>query len=144
MSHRITHSKYYTWIKSSNYTLSLHRSSSNTSSTRYLLLFDSYDLVFVERPLWREDGSVFCVCCWPFLAQFFLGPSPLWLATMFYFLRLETSLFIASNDSQGHGGGIRPHLHTGVTELLVLFSLYSLSTDHAQKTQFYYCIRKTT
>jgi hypothetical protein len=27
--------------------------------TRYLLLFDSYGLVFVGRPLWREDGSVF-------------------------------------------------------------------------------------
>jgi hypothetical protein len=26
--------------------------------TRYLLLFDSYGLVFVGRPLWREDGSV--------------------------------------------------------------------------------------
>jgi hypothetical protein len=23
------------------------------------------------------------------------------------------SLFVASYDSQGHGGGIRPHLHTG-------------------------------
>jgi hypothetical protein len=33
--------------------------------TRYLLLFDSYGLVFVGRPLWREDGSVFCICCWP-------------------------------------------------------------------------------
>jgi hypothetical protein len=21
-------------------------------------------LVFVGRPLWREDGSVFCICCW--------------------------------------------------------------------------------
>jgi hypothetical protein len=28
--------------------------------TRYLLLFDSYCLVIVGRPLWREDGSVFC------------------------------------------------------------------------------------
>jgi hypothetical protein len=27
--------------------------------TRYLLLFDSYGLVFVGRSLWREDGSVF-------------------------------------------------------------------------------------
>jgi hypothetical protein len=27
--------------------------------TRYLLLFDSYGLVSVGRPLWREDGSVF-------------------------------------------------------------------------------------
>jgi hypothetical protein len=26
--------------------------------TRYLLLFDSYGLVFVGRPLWRENGSV--------------------------------------------------------------------------------------
>jgi hypothetical protein len=28
--------------------------------TRYLLLFDSYSLLIVGRPLWREDGSVFC------------------------------------------------------------------------------------
>jgi hypothetical protein len=33
--------------------------------TRYLLLFDSYGLVFVGLPLWLEDGSVFCICCWP-------------------------------------------------------------------------------
>jgi hypothetical protein len=33
--------------------------------TRYLLLFDNYGLVFVGRPLWREDGSVFYICCWP-------------------------------------------------------------------------------
>jgi hypothetical protein len=23
----------------------------------------------VGRPLWREDGSVFCICCWPLPAQ---------------------------------------------------------------------------
>jgi hypothetical protein len=81
--------------------------------TRYLLLFDSYGLVFVGRPLWREDGSLFCICCWPLPAQSFLGPSPLGLATIFYCLRFETSLSITSYDSQGHGGGIRPRLHTG-------------------------------
>jgi hypothetical protein len=32
---------------------------------------------------------------------------------IFYCLRFETSLFVASYDSQGHGGGIRPRLHTG-------------------------------
>jgi hypothetical protein len=32
--------------------------------TRHLLLFDSFGLVFVGRPLWREDGSIFCICCW--------------------------------------------------------------------------------
>jgi hypothetical protein len=59
--------------------------------SRYLLLFDSYGLVFVGRPLWREAGSVFCTCCWPLPAQSFLGPSPLELATIFYCLRFETS-----------------------------------------------------
>jgi hypothetical protein len=31
--------------------------------TKYLLVFDSYGLAFVGRPLEREDGSVFCTCC---------------------------------------------------------------------------------
>jgi hypothetical protein len=79
--------------------------------TRYLLLFDSYGLLFVGRPLWREDGSAFCICCWPLPAQSFSGPSPLVLATIFYCLRFETSLVVASYDSQGHGAGIRPRLH---------------------------------
>jgi hypothetical protein len=48
-------------------------------------------------------------------AQSFSGPSPLGLMTIFYCLRLETSLFVASYDSQGYGGGIRPRLHTGVS-----------------------------
>jgi hypothetical protein len=71
------------------------------------------------------------------------------LETIFYCLRLETSLFVASCDSQGHGGGIRPRLpellsqsqsHIATDgqlvlkhELLALFSLYSLRTDHVQK-----------
>jgi hypothetical protein len=70
-------------------------------TTRYLLLFDSYGLVFVGRLLWREDGSVFCICCRPLLAQSFSGPSPLGLSTIFYCLRFETSHFVASYDSQG-------------------------------------------
>jgi hypothetical protein len=77
------------------------------------ITYDSYGLVFVRRPLWREDGSVFCICCWPFPAQSFSGPSPLGITTIIYCVRFETSLFVASYDSQGHGGGIRPRLHTG-------------------------------
>jgi hypothetical protein len=42
-----------------------------------------------------------------------LGYSPLGLATIFYCLRFETSLFVASYDSQGYSGGIQPRLHTG-------------------------------
>jgi hypothetical protein len=44
--------------------------------TRYILLFDNYGLAFVGRPLWREDGSAFCICCWPLPVQSFSGPSP--------------------------------------------------------------------
>jgi hypothetical protein len=37
-------------------------------------------------------------------------------STQAYFTvsRFETSLFVASYDSQDHSGGIRPRLHTGV------------------------------
>jgi hypothetical protein len=59
--------------------------------TIYLLLFDSYSLVFVGRPLRRENGSVFCICCWSLPAQSFSGPSPLGFVTIFYCLRFETS-----------------------------------------------------
>jgi hypothetical protein len=47
-------------------------------------------------------------------AQSFSGQSPMGLVTIFYPLRFETSLFDASYDSQGYGGGTRPCLHTGV------------------------------
>jgi hypothetical protein len=50
-------------------------------------------------------------------AQSFSGPSPFWLATIFYCLRFETPVFVASYDSQGHGGGIRSRLHTGTASL---------------------------
>jgi hypothetical protein len=39
--------------------------------TRYLLLFDSYGLVSVQRPLLWEGGSVFCICCWALPVQSF-------------------------------------------------------------------------
>jgi hypothetical protein len=83
-----------------------------------------YVLHSVGRPLWREDRSVFCMRRWPLPAQSFLGRSPLGLATVFYCFRFETSLFVASYDSQGHGGGIRPRLHTG----LVLTATWSNTT----------------
>jgi hypothetical protein len=46
-------------------------------------------------------------------AQSFSGSSHVGLVAIFYCLIFETSLFIASYDSQGHGGSIRPRLHTG-------------------------------
>jgi hypothetical protein len=55
----------------------------------------------VGRCLWREYGSVIYNCCWPSPAQSFSGQSPVRLLIIFYCLRFETSLFVASSDSQG-------------------------------------------
>jgi hypothetical protein len=82
----------------------------------------AYDQIFITakrlRVCWcgalsLTRGRVFVYnSCWRSPAQSFSGPSPVGLATIFYCLRLETSLFVASYDSKGHGGGIRPCLHT--------------------------------
>jgi hypothetical protein len=76
--------------------------------TRSWLLSDSCRFVGLGRPLRQEDRSVVCNCYWPSPAQSFSGPSPVGLVTIFYCLRFETSLFVTSYDSQGHGRGIRP------------------------------------
>jgi hypothetical protein len=57
-------------------------------------------------------------------------------AVIFYCLRFETCLFVASYDSQGQGGGIRPSLHTG----------FSSSTDHsvAVRTNLYLAVVMNT
>jgi hypothetical protein len=86
----------------------------------------------VWRSLWREDGSVVYNCSWSSPAQSFSGPSPIGLVTIFYCLRFHTSLFVASYDLQGYGGGIRPRLHTGFKGLSQLFSLYSLGADQQE------------
>jgi hypothetical protein len=52
-------------------------------------------LVFMGRPLWREDGLVFYICCWPSPAYSFSAPSPFRLMTVFYCLRLEKLSFSA-------------------------------------------------
>jgi hypothetical protein len=43
----------------------------------------------------------------------FLGSESLGTSDHILCLRFETFLFVASYDSQGHGGGIRPRLHAG-------------------------------
>jgi hypothetical protein len=101
--------------------------------TRYLLLFDNYGLDFVGRPLWWENGSPFCICYWLLPAPSFSGPSPFGLATIFYRLRFETSLFVASDDSQGHGGVIRSRFYTG--SLCPSQSQSHISTDGQSVSQ---------
>jgi hypothetical protein len=77
--------------------------------TRYLLLFDSYGLV-----LWGvlSDEST------GLSSVYDAGPRQhslsrvrvSWDSRPYFTLRFETSPFVASYDSQGHGGGIRPSL----------------------------------
>jgi hypothetical protein len=90
----------------------------------------------VGRSLWREDKSVVYNYCWSSPAQLFSGASPVGLVTIFYYLRFETSLFVASYDSQGYGGGIRPRLHTRYSLIVRILeesahgSLYRLARIH--------------
>jgi hypothetical protein len=82
------------------------------------------------RSLWREDGFVVYNCYWPSSAESFSGPSLLGLATTFYCVRFESFLFVASNDSQGYEGGIRPRLHTGYNPRQIHYS-YLITWEQA-------------
>jgi hypothetical protein len=89
----------------------------------------------VGRPLWREDGSAFCICCWSLPVQSFSGLSPLRLETIFYCLRFETSLFVASYDSQDDAENIRPRPHTGYFRLYQTLLLIT-SSDGPHRKHF--------
>jgi hypothetical protein len=116
---------------------------------RYILLFDSYGLVFEGCPLWRGDGSVFCICCWhlpaqcrPLPAQSFSRPSPLELATIYYSPRFETSLSSPPTTRR-----VTVEVFDSASTRVTVASfgvrlLYFFDTDHAtQKTQPLYCCR---
>jgi hypothetical protein len=100
--------------------------------TRSWLLSDRCGFVDLGRPLSLEDGSAVCNCYWSSPAQSFSGPSPVGLLAIFYCLRFETSLFITSYDSQGHGGGIRPRLHCRTLLIITLHKpcTENMSRDH--------------
>jgi hypothetical protein len=67
--------------------------------------------VLFFRPLWREDGSVFCICCWP---------SPQRSLSRVRCLRFETSVFVASYDSQSVTVRVRVTLRLTVTQSVCL------------------------
>jgi hypothetical protein len=111
----------------------------------------------MEHPLWREEGSVIYLynCFWALPEQSFSGRSPAELTTIFYrhiqdslnlegqvpvfisprnrvaqlYPRALGSIFVASYDSQGYGGGILTRLHTGLQTKWNYKKNYS-STSH--------------
>jgi hypothetical protein len=80
----------------------------------------------------ERTGLSFTVAAGPHQHSF-SGPSPLGLATIFYCLRFETSLFIASYDSQGYGECIRPRLHT----------LYGPNKEHLFQQPLLLCVYRS-
>jgi hypothetical protein len=108
----------------------------------------------VERSLSREDGSVVYNCFWPSPAQSLSGPSSVGLYTIFYRLRFETSLFVASYDSQGYGGATAagPHYifsartaqNTQLQTLLLLLhhvAIARIGREHRFQQLFSSCVR---
>jgi hypothetical protein len=64
------------------------------------------------HPLWREGSPSFVYAAGPRQRSLYRVR-----VIIFYCLRFETPLFVASYDSQGHGGGIRVRLQTAVPRL---------------------------
>jgi hypothetical protein len=98
---------------------------------RYLLLFDSYGLAFSGAPSLTRGRVCLLYMLLALASAVFVGSDSFGL-DYFYCLRLETSLFVASYDSQGHGGGSRPRLHTGMEPSVTpnhTLTGYSLSTN---------------
>jgi hypothetical protein len=60
----------------------------------------------------EKTGLSFAIAAGPRHRSHSRKPNPVGLATIVYCLRFETSLFVASYDSQGYGEGIRPRLRT--------------------------------
>jgi hypothetical protein len=60
------------------------------------------------------------------------------LVTIFYSLIFDTSLFVASYDSQGYGGGIRPRLHTdgALPPSAITYIREDLSSNHDQEDRY--------
>jgi hypothetical protein len=61
-------------------------------------------------------------------------------AVIFYCLKFETSLFVASYDSQGYCGGIRPSIHTWVSCTLVSHPLKKFFADWLESTILKGCV----
>jgi hypothetical protein len=91
----------------------------------------AFTVLFCGAPSLTSGRVCLFICCWHLPVQSFSVLSILGLATIFYCLRFETSFFVASYDSQGNGGSIRPRLQVQVQVTLRLTCDFHISNSHA-------------
>jgi hypothetical protein len=95
----------------------------------------------VEPPSGAHDQMFFTV--WHLRSCFCGAPSLTRgrVCLLYTLLALETSLFVAFYDSQGHGGGIRPRLHTGDSAWIApdVFKITPRHGPHRENTFSQYC-----
>jgi hypothetical protein len=86
-----------------------------------------YCLIVTGLLIWAPSLTRRRVCRLQFLlvlaSAVVFGSESRRIRAIFYCLRFETSLFVASDDSQDHGGGIRPRLHTGICAFSLVLPL---------------------
>jgi hypothetical protein len=99
--------------------------------TRYLLLFGSYRLVFHGVSSLTRGRICHLYMLLATASAVSLGFESLGTRDHILRLRFETSLYVASYDSQGYGRGIRPRLHT---HMVADGSRYIVPARTAQKT----------
>jgi hypothetical protein len=92
------------------------RAPSGAHDQIFITLWQLRSFFLVGRPLWREDGCLLYMLL-ALASVVFLRPESLGTRDHIC-LRFETSLFVASYDSQGHGGGIR-HTFTRVSLIML-------------------------
>jgi hypothetical protein len=98
--------------------------------TRYLLLFHSYGIVFCGAPSLTRGRVCLLYTLLALASAVFLGSKSLRSRDHILLSQFWDFLFVASYNSQGHGGGIRPRLHTGH----LVLSLYNYGTDRTENT----------
>jgi hypothetical protein len=137
------------WLSTDNWTVSSSQSQSHIATDsqsiikswcrapsgahdQIFLHFDSYGLVFLGRPLWRENGSIFCLYCWPSPAQSFSGP---------YFTVSDLRLpFSSPPTTRRVTVEVFDPVSTRVElSVIVGFSLYRLGLNHSTERKHIHC-----
>jgi hypothetical protein len=118
--------------------------------TRYLFLFDSYGLVFCGAPSVTRGWVCLLYMLLALASAVFLWSEYLGTRDNILLSQVWDFSFVASYDSQGHGGSIRPRLHTGMNLINLryvsrftkypLFISWCLNVSKMDETSLFYQI----